>query len=240
MLRKGILLSFVLSSAMFASHWDYEENGPNVWGSLDKNWKLCATGKEQSPINIISKDAKNVKNTLIRSYESNSKSIVNNGHSIQVNYENSGSASIEGESFELKQFHFHTPSETYINGEAFPLEIHFVHQNNQGKLLVISVMAKEGKSNKSFEKILNAMPKKKDESKDFVGFDPSSLVPKQSGYFEFMGSLTTPPCSEGVTWIVLKENVRVSKEQIEKMHQVIHNNARNTQPINHRQIQQAD
>lgn len=105
---------------------------------------------------------------------------------------------------------------------------------------MISTLIKEGKSNESFEKVLSVMPKEKGVSKDFAGFDPSSLMPKQSGYFEFMGSLTTPPCSEGVTWIVLKENIGASKEQIEKMYKVIHNNARNIQPINHRQIQEAD
>lgn len=239
MLKQGILF-FSFFGCIFASNWDYGENGPSKWGTLDPNWKLCATGQSQSPINIVSTETTKVKNTLSFNYKNNSKNIQNNGHSLQINFQNSGFASIENKDFELVQFHFHTPSETHVNGKTYPLEIHLVHQNDKKELLVVSVLVEEGDFHPEFEKIVKIMPSKVGSEVKLKGFKVDALLPKQKGYYEFMGSLTTPPCSENVTWVVLKQSIQASKEQIQKVHDIIHDDARNIQPTNHRLIKETD
>lgn len=239
MLKQGILF-FSFFGFLFASNWDYEVNGPKKWGTLDPNWKLCATGQSQSPINIISTETTKVKNTLFFDYKNNSQNIQNNGHTLQVNFKDSGFASIENKNFQLVQFHFHTPSETHINDKTYPLEIHFVHQNEKKELLVISVLMEEGDFHPEFEKIVRVMPNNVDSVVEFKNFEASALLPKSKAYYEFMGSLTTPPCSENVTWVVFKQPIQASKEQIQKVHNIIHDDARNIQPTNHRLIKEAD
>lgn len=240
MLKRGTLFFSLLLVGLFAESWDYQKHGPNTWGKLGGKWKICATGRSQSPIDISPKDAIKVENTLKKSYLNDSKYIVNNGHSIEVDYEDGGKISLHNQEFRLKQFHFHTPSETHINHKKYPMEIHFVHESKDEKLLVLAVLVEEGGANRAFEQILNHVPIHKNEKLSLIDFDPQALMPQESGYYKFSGSLTTPPCSEGVTWIVLKKRITASQDQIQKIHAIMHDNARPIQPLNHRKIEETN
>ncbi len=220
------------------SHWGYTgHNTPETWGELSEKFRECGRGMNQSPINITHSLRADLP-PLVLHYISSSKSIENNGHTVQVNMEPGSTFRIDGDTFELKQFHFHAPSENHINGQSFPMEAHFVNMDKEGKLAVVSVMFKEGKANKSLEKIWNKMPNKAGET---IGLKLSgianALLPKNKHYYRFNGSLTTPPCTEGVRWFVLKTPVVVSKEQVEKFHHLMHhNNNRPIQPLDARVI----
>jgi carbonic anhydrase len=171
-------------------------------------------------------------------YSKNSKDVINNGHTIQVNMEAGDNMLVDGITFDLKQFHFHTPSENHIDGKSFPLEAHFVHLDTDGNIAVLALMFKEGTENKVLSHIWSNMPK---EAGDKNGLDLSniatSLLPENKDYYRFNGSLTTPPCTEGVRWLVLKTPVTVSKAQVEEfLHIMHHPNNRPVQPTNARVI----
>ncbi len=136
--------------------------------------------------------------------------------------------------------HFHTPSENHINGVTYPLEVHFVHKNAKGELLVVGVLYKEGAENKVFDKIIKNLPKDVNNSKKFQNFDFLSLLPENKGYYEFIGSLTTPPCSENVQWVVMKTQPEVSSKQIKSLESVLHHNARDIQPLNKRVVKSTE
>jgi len=148
-----------------------------------------------------------------------------------------GSATVPSGQYRLLQFHFHTPSEEMINGKSFPLVAHLVHKNSDGKLAVIAVLFKEGKENSALAPIFAAMPAKEGKVSLASGFDVSSILPSSLGYYSFTGSLTTPPCSEGVAWQVLSASAEISKAQIEAFHAIYKMNARPVQPLNGRVIQ---
>jgi len=223
-----------------AKHWGYSADvGPSHWSTLNEKFHMCSEGQEQSPINVIpSKKSKLSK--LVLSYEQGSKSVINNGHTIQVNIPSGDTLSIAGTAYELKQFHFHTPSENHISGESFPLEAHFVHASADGKLAVIAVMFKEGTVNSTLNKIIKTFPLEKNKevalafSKEYLDV----VMPDNKEYYHFMGSLTTPPCSEKVNWFVLKTTQTASAEQIAAMHKEIGmNNNRPIQGTNGRSIE---
>ncbi len=220
-------------------HWGYSGDvAPANWGKLDEKFKMCAEGKTQMPIDI--KPTKDIDlPKLDLKYGANSKSVVNNGHTVQVNMNSGDTLTIDGRIYELKQFHFHTPSENHIKGKSFPLEAHFVHATKDGKLAVIAVLFKEGAMNPTLAKIIKAFPLQKDKpvklelSKEYIDV----LMPPKHDYYKTMGSLTTPPCSEGVTWIIFKNPQTASKAQIEAIHKEINqNNNRPIQPTNGREI----
>ena len=228
------------SSAHHAKHWGYSaEVGPSHWSTLNDKFHMCSEGHEQSPINVVpSKDSELAK--LALNYGQGSKSVINNGHTVQVNIESGDTLTIGGTAYELKQFHFHTPSENHIAGQSFPLEAHFVHASADGKLAVIAVMFKEGTINPTLNKIIKTFPLEKNKeaalafSKEYLDV----VMPENRDYYHFMGSLTTPPCSEKVNWFVLKTTQTASAEQIAAMHQEIGmNNNRPIQGTNGRSIE---
>lgn len=243
---KKYLISLTLLCAcgtIQAIEWGYSPNdGPDKWASLSPDYVLCKSGKSQSPINIISKDTKKADNALSLQFEDSSKDIVNNGHSVQVNFDKGagGVVKFKGEEYALVQFHFHTPSEMHIDGKTFPMEMHLVSENKEGKLLVTSLLFKEGKENPNLKNIIESAPKKAGENKAINEVKFTDLLPKKHGYYAFSASLTTPPCSEGVQWVVLKEQASVSKKQIKAMHAIIHDDARPIQPLNKRVVESAD
>ncbi len=219
--------------------WGYKgEIGPDRWGDLCVDYKLCKSGKAQSPIDI----RKTVKTDLPPvevNYSEIPLTVLNNGHTIQVNCESGGYVIYNGKKYNLLQFHFHTPSEHLFNGQVFPLELHLVHSDEEGNLLVIGVMLKEGSENPVIKKVWNFMPLEKGEvTKEDVKINPEQLLPESRGYYTYDGSLTTPPCSEGVTWIVMKEGIEVSKEQIDRFRSVYDLNARPVQPLNERVVKE--
>ncbi|HIQ47448.1 MAG TPA: carbonic anhydrase family protein [Sulfurovum sp.] len=219
-------------------HWGYTgHTTPEKWAELSEDFRECSTGLNQSPINIThSLHAKLP--PLAPSYESDSNYIVDNGHTVQVNMAEGSYFEIDGIRFDLKQFHFHAPSENHIEGKEFPLEGHFVHLDKDGNIAVIAVMFEEGEENKALAKFWNTMPTKAGDIKDLkLSKIANELLPKDKHYYRFNGSLTTPPCTEGVRWFVFKESVTISKAQVAKFHEVVHgDNNRPVQPLDARII----
>jgi carbonic anhydrase len=223
-----------------AQHWGYEkESGPQNWGKLDPKFALCASGKNQSPIDLkdfVEADLKPLK----LDYKAGAAEILNNGHTVQVNYNAGSSLGVDGVSFELKQFHFHAPSENKINGKPFPLESHLVHADKDGNLAVVSVMFQEGAASRLLAKLWEKMPNKAGEKNAVPGgLNVTQMMPKERDYYRFNGSLTTPPCSEGVRWFVVKRPATASKAQIEQFSKAVGvANNRPIQPANARAVLQ--
>ena len=234
-----LLITNIYASGQKGVHWGYSGDiGPSNWGKLDKKFHMCSEGKMQSPIDVkVTKDVKLA--PLDIKYIKGSKNIVNNGHAVQVNVQDGSKFIIDGKEYDLKQFHFHTPSENHINGKSFPMEAHFVHATKDGNLAVIAVMFKEGDADSSFDKIVKSFPIGENKEKELVlsKDDINNILPSNRDYYKFMGSLTTPPCSEDVKWFVIKSPKSVSKEQIEAMQKEIgKKNNRPIQPSNAREI----
>ena len=224
------------------AHWSYEgETGPEHWGDLDPSFIACKNGKQQSPINIeFSKVKKSdqAKNIQLH-YGQTLLSLTNNGHSIQANMSGpSNKLVIDGKEYKLAQFHFHTPSEHQIHGQNYDMEVHFVHQDANGNYAVLGLMIKEGIENKTLAPLWRVLPKEKTAEaipiKESV--DLRALQPADHKLFYYKGSLTTPPCTEVVEWVVLKKSIEMSIEQIQAFKQIFHKNNRPVQPLNNRDI----
>ena len=220
------------------AHWSYAgEDGPENWGSLDPKFSACKTGLNQSPIDLagfIESDLSALKLT----YKPGIQEVINNGHTIQVNYKAGSSLSIDGAEYDLKQFHFHAPSEDKLNGKSYAMEAHLVHADKDGKLAVVGVMIEEGAENEALKAIWADMPEKADEKKTMASeVSVEGILPSNRDYYRFNGSLTTPPCSEGVLWLVLKNPLTTSKEQVAQFSQTVgHPNNRPVQPTNARGV----
>lgn len=225
-----------------APHWAYEgHGGAEHWADLDKGFAECKLGKEQSPIDISTKGVEKANLAPIKpAYKASAGELVNNGHTIQVNLADAGSIIVPTGEYKVLQFHFHTPSEEKIDGKNFPLVAHLVHKNAAGQLAVVAVLFKEGKENAALKDIFNALPAHEGKEALKANFDVSKVLPATLGYYTFKGSLTTPPCSEGVAWHVLKTPVEMSAAQINAFKKVFKMNARPVQPLNGRKIQEAN
>ena len=216
-----------------AVHWGYEgDNGPEHWGDA---FPVCGKGKKQSPLNIIGPFEKS-KDTLSVDYKEGPLKMLNNGHTIQVNIEPGSTLTIGKESFDLLQFHFHRPSEEQVDGKNASMVAHFVHKSKEGKLAVIGVMLNEGKDSAAIKTLWANLPPK--EGEEFlppkVTFNPGSMLPKEMAFYNYEGSLTTPPCTEGVQFYILKTPVDISKQQLAKFPFKL--NARPVQSLNGRKI----
>ncbi|MDD5211120.1 MAG: carbonic anhydrase family protein [Sulfuricurvum sp.] len=233
--------ALLLTTAAFAQeahtathevHWNYDDHGPATWCDFSA---LCKEGKLQSPIDIVTKDAVAISavNVIKMNESTEAKSqIIDNGHAIQVNIENGGIITVDGVDYKLVQFHFHGKSEEKINGKQSDLVAHMVHKSAFGNLLVIGVLFNEGKT-------ANAMLDTVIKGVGTSGtMNPAALLPKDTEhYFHFMGSLTTPPCSENVKWYVMKEAQSATKEQITAMRKYYDHNYRPTQELNGRKVE---
>lgn len=211
-----------------AVHWTYEgEAGPDRWFELSPLFEACGKGKRQSPIDIRPTMKANLPDLELH-YPPRFGTVVNNGHTIQFNSAPGNIAKIGDRLFGLLQFHFHTPSENHVNGIPYPLEAHFVHRSADGVLAVIGVLIAEGDANTELEKILANSPAAAGESRPLeetpIVF--RKLLPLAHKYFQFAGSLTTPPCSEGVRWQVLAAPITASADQIARFQALMHSNAR--------------
>ncbi len=220
-------------------HWGYEGAGaPENWSKLDPQNKACAIGERQSPIDI--KDGIKVDLEPIKfNYQPSTFRIVDNGHTVQVQV-GEGSISLTGKSYELVQFHFHRPSEEKINGQRFDMVVHLVHKADDGQLAVVAVLLERGNENPFIQTLWNYMPLEKNMpvSPPNAIVDLNTLLPTSRNYYTYMGSLTTPPCSEGVLWLVMKQPVQVSPEQINIFSRLYRNNARPIQPSSGRLIKE--
>ena len=173
-------------------------------------------------------------------YAKSGAEVVNNGHTIQVNLADAGTLNLDGSAYKLLQFHFHTPSEEKINGRAYPMVAHLVHKNDDGKLAVVAVLLTQGKANAALNPVFANLPKTEGAKKALdSGLDVAELLPAERGYYKFVGSLTTPPCSEGVRWQVLKTPVQVSAAQIASFRKLYKMNARPVQPLNDRKVEES-
>lgn len=222
-------------------HWSYSgANGADKWGSLDAEFATCGIGQRQSPIDI----RRTVKADLPPiqfAYKPVPLSIIDNGHSIKVDTPGAGGITVDGERYELAQFHFHKPSEEKINGKTYDMVVHLVHQSKAGKFAVVAVLMEAGKEQKLIRTLWTHLPLEQDKPvvRDDVKIDPMQLIPPKPGYYTFLGSLTTPPCSEGVLWLVMKTPLQVSKEQLASFGTVYKNNVRPIQPTNGRVIKES-
>ncbi len=223
--------------------WSYEgENGPQTWGKLKPDFNVCALGKRQSPINIEeSGTLQGPAEPLQFNYQPSSGSVVNNGHTIQVDVYGDNSVTVRGSTFKLLQFHFHHPSEERVNHQGFAMVAHLVHKNAEGQLAVVAVLLDPGVANALINKVWTHMPL---DTGDRVRLptgliDMNELLPKDQRYYQFMGSLTTPPCTEGVLWLVLKQPTSASQAQIKLFSQLFPNNARPVQAVNGRAVRDA-
>lgn len=217
------------------AHWDYEgANGPENWGKMAEANKACASGQEQSPIDLTGGVDAEVSNIALH-WNPGDWSVVNNGHTIQVEGKDGGYATIDGERFDLIQFHFHTPSEHTIDGRNYPMEVHFVHKNAEGRLAVIGVLMMPGGENPLFSTIMEKAPK--EEGSASVGMiEQRGMIAPIDGVYRYQGSLTTPPCSETVLWTVLSTPILVSQKDVEAFQALFPMNARPIQPVNRRYV----
>jgi len=222
-----------------SNHWSYEgETGPEHWAELEG--ETHCNGNFQSPINLVNYKVAEDLEPIDLHYSEKTilHDVANNGHSIQYDFERGDFLIHKEDTFHLKQFHFHEPAEHLIEGVRYPLEIHLVHQNESKEFVVLSVMAKEGNNSKPFELLESYLPIQKREMKLIQRpFDISQNLPQNRGYFSYQGSLTTPPCSEKVTWIVFKQAIEVSLEQVELLKYLMPiNNYRDEQPHHGRAV----
>ena len=224
-------------------HWAYEgENGPQAWGKLKPEFNLCASGKRQSPINIEEGNTLQGPAEAVQfNYTPSNGTVINNGHTIQVDVQGDNSITVRGSRYRLLQFHFHTPSEEAINYRRFAMVAHLVHKNDEGQLAVVAVLLDVGGANQLVDKVWTYMPL---DSGDRVRMpremlNMNELLPSDQRYYQFMGSLTTPPCSEGVLWMVLKQPMSISRNQMRLFTQLYPNNARPVQPVNGRTVRDA-
>jgi carbonic anhydrase len=218
-----------------AADWSYEGDGnPEKWGELQADFKVCQLGLEQTPIDL-SNGIKGDVGSVDYDYKPLPLRILHNGHSVMVNADPGSACVISGTRYELLQFHFHHPSEHLLAGKGFDLECHFVHKASTGALAVTGMFIRPGAANAALKTFFDSMPAKEGlEARLGITVDIAAVLPKNGGYFRYMGSLTTPPCSEGLTWTVHKEPVEASVEQIQKFAALFPNNARPAQKRNRR------
>lgn len=236
-----------LATLLFCTHalavtpgtqWGYSgDAGPENWATLTPEFNSCA-GENQSPVNLQGFVEAELKPLKV-DYKTGASEVVNNGHTVQVAYQPGSTLSLDGKTFQLIQFHFHMPSENHIKGQSHPLEGHLVHADKDGKLAVVAVMFKEGKQNAVLADLWNAPPAAGTEQPASQPVNIRDMLPDDLDYYRFNGSLTTPPCSEGVRWLVLKQPIVASSEQIQALTDAVgHANNRPLQPVNARVILQ--
>ena len=234
------LIDVAPQSSAADKQWAYSgANGPQKWGKLEKDFATCSVGTLQSPIDIPDANArKGDLPPLLFNYKAVPLKIIDNGHTIEVNYSPDSWLTVEGKRYELVQFHFHKPSEFKINGKGQEMEAHLVHRDKDGKLAVVSVLLDQGKENPLIKTLWSHLPQAKEKENVVadVQINAIGLLPTNKDYYTFKGSLTTPPCSEEVTWYVLKTPVEISAEQIARFGRYYPMNARPVQPLNDRDI----
>lgn len=220
------------------AHWGYDgEVGPAHWGELAPEFAACRDGRNQSPVNIAA-TIDGPLPALDFSYSSQAESIFNNGHTVQLSFAGGSTLTVDGVAFTLKQIHFHTPSENQVDGVSYPLEAHLVHASSDGQLAVVAVFYEQGDADPSLTKIWSQLPTT---VSDPLPLSPTvtaaELLPTSHDYYRYSGSLTTPPCSEGVRWLVMKEHKKITAPQVERFLAIVgHPNNRPVQPYNARQV----
>jgi carbonic anhydrase len=224
-----------------AAHWAYRgEGGPQAWGGLKPEFSTCATGTRQSPIDI--RDGIGVDLEPIQfDYRASSFRVIDNGHTVQVNIGSGNTIQAMGRRYELLQFHFHRPSEERIDGRQFDMVAHLVHKDPEGRLAVVAVLLDRGSMQPLIQTVWNNLPLEKgEELSTRAVIDLNHLLPADRRYYTYMGSLTTPPCSEGVLWMVMRQPVQMALDQIDIFARLYPMNARPIQSAAGRLIKQSN
>jgi carbonic anhydrase len=232
-IRFTIVVLLILAAGLFASHAGAQSfgylggNGPAHWGELRTEWKTCSTGKNQSPVDF---EIVRSRQRLSIDYTKSSGEIINNGHTIEVKTEGRNILKLKDTVYELEQFHFHTASEHTVKGRGFDMEMHLVHKSEEGRIAVIGVFLKRGRNSGALSRIFENLPNDVNVSHRLEKpFHPAELLPSSRTHYAYVGSLTTPPCTEGVQWIVMTEPMTVSDEDMAQFADRIKFNARMVQ-----------
>lgn len=223
-----------------AHTWTYEgETGPTHWGALNAEWAACSAGRVQSPINLTAAALSDLADPVF-TYQSSPLSETNNGHTAQASYAAGSSLQVDGKIYQLLQFHFHSASEHTIDGAHTPLEVHLVHQAADGSLAVVGLLVEEGSSHPAFDAVLAAIPVEEGVivSPEGIKVNANDFLPAQRTTYRYEGSLTTPPCSEGVTWLIMTQKIQLSAEQIAQYVSLFPGTNRPIQPLNERTLSQ--
>lgn len=218
------------------AHWSYEgEEGPSSWGELDTAYEACVNGTSQSPIDLTGAATEDLANITFH-YQPTKLHLENNGHTIQVNYDAGSYIVVDEIRYDLKQFHFHSPSENAINGNSFPLEMHLVHKNTAGQLAVVAIFLDEGANNPALQSVWDHLSNKIGSQEIDAQVDANDFLPSVQTTYRYSGSLTTPPCTEGVSWLVMTSPATISSEQIEAFQNLYEGNNRPVQLLNGRDL----
>lgn len=240
-----MVLAAAAPRAQWKTQWSYEgADGPEHWGNLDPDYATCKIGRDQSPIDIRNPE-KAMLPAIRFEYKSGPLNIINNGYTaVRVNYApRNGNFLIVGDKrFELTQFHFHHPSEEYIDGKPSAMVIHLMHQASDGKVAGVAILLKEGTANSTIQQLWQYMPSTKGKEHEIPGVEinPAALIPQDTSYYTYAGSVTAPPCTEGVTWFVLKTPMSISREEVNAFANLYPHDVRPIQPLNKRVVKESE
>jgi len=236
--------------AQWKTHWTYEgATGADHWSELDPEFAACNAGKEQSPIDIRGSQKADLPALQLNYKSGPLKYLINNSYTIRVNYHDApgaGNFLLVGDTrYQLTQFHFHRPSEEYIHGKPYDMAVHLMHQSSDGKIAGVVVLLKAGRANETIQQLWNEMSKTEgpnmNKELEIAGVEvnPAGLVPRNASYYMYKGSLTAPPCTEGVAWYVLKTPVEISADQINAFAKLYPHDVRPIQPLNGRVVKES-
>ena len=214
-----------LGDAHVEHDWSYTD--VDAWA------ETCATGEQQSPVDLAGAESEDLADVEF-DYSAADASVLDNGHTVQTTFEDAGSIELDGETYELRQFHFHSPSEHQVDGVPYAAEMHLVHESDDGRLAVVGVLVQDGMDNPVVDTVLDAVPEEGADARDLGVLDPAALLPDERATFRYDGSLTTPPCSEGVAWSVLVEPVTWSTAQLAAFAERHPDSHRPVQPVGDR------
>jgi carbonic anhydrase len=220
-------------------HWEYSgSNGPEHWGELSREFAPCKNGRAQSPIDFTTTEAVRL-DPLIFNYQPCNPTIINDSYTIQVNYTAPSSISVGSDEYQLVQFHFHTPSAHSVNGQHTAMELHLVHRDANHRLAVVGVFLIVGAANPALETLWQLLPAYEGAERPLnTVFNAIDLLPADRRTIRYEGSLTTPPCTEGVLWLMMMNPVEVSQAQVDRFRTIFVNNNRPIQPLNNRRVLQ--
>lgn len=241
----GVVAPSILCG-QWRTYWSYEgPTGSTHWGDLDPAYSACKAGKEQSPIDIRKTERAALPALRFEYQGGTLKYLINNGYTIRVNYHDAAGTGnflfVGSKRYHLTQFHFHCPSEEYLQGKPYAMEVHLMHEAADGAVAGVTVFLKVGEGNSALAQIWEHMPITKSSEQEVPGvnINPGDLLPHDFAYYTYQGSITAPPCTEGVTWIVLKAPVEISAEQIAAFAKLYPRDVRPIQPLNGRIVKES-